>query len=166
MDLATEALGAAGAPKVVPNPPMKKLSLRALLGTSLYTLGVNAVWISYNSIILPHQVELATSASTKALVVGLIEGVGIGIAVIINIITGIISDHFTSRRFGRRASVIVIGTLLTVPFCCWGCFCRSRYPSSPLRIWACNFSPMFLPLAFNLHWPISFQRNSAASALG
>src|SRR5574340_410833 len=81
--------------------PVKPLSMPALIMTSIYTLGVNAVWLSYNIFILPVQVQAVTTEATKGIVLGALVGVAIGIAVIVNIIAGIISDH-TNSRFGRR----------------------------------------------------------------
>src|SRR5579883_2627359 len=115
----------------VPSPPMRKLPLGALIGTSIYMLGANALWLSFNSIILPAQIESVTSPASKDLYLGLTEGVGIGVAIIVNIIAGIISDHFTTQRFGRRAPIMLIGALLTVPFLLLGVF-----------------FPVTLPLAF------------------
>lgn len=95
--------------------PAQKLSLPALIMTSIYTLGVNAVWLSYNIFILPLQVQSVTSEATKGIALGALVGVAIGIAVIVNIIAGIISDHSNSR-FGRRRPVLVWGMMCTLPF--------------------------------------------------
>lgn len=95
--------------------PMKKLSTSALVMTSIYTLGVNAVWLSYNLFILPIQVQAVTTEATKGIVLGALVGIAIGIAVIVNIIAGIFSDHSNSR-FGRRRPLISWGMLLTLPF--------------------------------------------------
>jgi MFS family permease len=100
----------------VPNTaPMKRLSTPALVMTSVYTLGVNAVWLSYNLFILPIQVQAVTTEATKGIVLGTLVGVAIGIAVIINIVAGIFSDHSNSR-FGRRRPLMSWGMLLTLPF--------------------------------------------------
>lgn len=95
--------------------PMKRLSTPALVMTSIYTLGVNAVWLSYNLFILPIQVQAVTSEATKGIVLGALVGIAIGIAVIVNIIAGIFSDHSNSR-FGRRRPLMTWGMLLTLPF--------------------------------------------------
>jgi MFS family permease len=95
--------------------PMKRLSMPALIMTSVYALGVNAVWLSYNLFLLPLLVQNATSESTKGIVLGALAGISIGIAVIVNIIAGVLSDH-TASRFGRRRPLLVWGMLLTLPF--------------------------------------------------
>jgi MFS family permease len=95
--------------------PVKRLSTPALVMTSVYTLGVNAVWLSYNLFILPVQVQSVTTEATKGIVLGALVGVAISIAVIVNIIAGIVSDHSDSR-FGRRRPMMTWGMLLTLPF--------------------------------------------------
>jgi MFS family permease len=95
--------------------PVKRLSTPALVMTSVYTLGVNAVWLSYNLFILPVQVQAVTTEATKGIVLGALVGVAISIAVIVNIIAGIVSDHSDSR-FGRRRPMMTWGMLLTLPF--------------------------------------------------
>jgi MFS family permease len=95
--------------------PTQKLSMSALVMTSIYTLGVNAVWLSYNIFILPVQVQTVTSESTKGIVLGALAGGAIGVAVIVNIIAGIISDHSNSR-YGRRRPMMIWGMILTLPF--------------------------------------------------
>src|SRR6202165_2890205 len=95
--------------------PTRRLSTPALVMTSIYTLGVNAVWLSYNLFILPIQVQAVSTEATKGIVLGALVGIAIGIAVIVNIIAGIISDHSNSR-FGRRRPLLTWGMLLTLPF--------------------------------------------------
>lgn len=95
--------------------PTKRLSTPALIMTSIYTLGVNVVWLSFNIFILPLQVQSVTTEATKGIILGAFAGVAIGIAVIVNIIAGIISDH-SSSRFGRRRPMLVWGMVLTLPF--------------------------------------------------
>ncbi|GAC1348302.1 MAG: MFS transporter [Ktedonobacteraceae bacterium] len=95
--------------------PTQRLSMPALVMTSIYTLGVNAVWLSYNLFILPLQVQSVSSEATKSIVLGALAGVAIGIAVIVNIIAGIVSDHSNSR-FGRRRPIMIWGMILTLPF--------------------------------------------------
>ena len=95
--------------------PLKPLSMPALIMTSIYTLGVNAVWLSYNIFILPVQVQAVSSEATKGIVLGALVGIAIGIAVIVNIVAGIMSDH-TNSRFGRRRPLMTWGMLLTLPF--------------------------------------------------
>jgi MFS family permease len=95
--------------------PIKRLSTPALIMTSIYNLGVNAVWLSYNLFLLPILVQNATTEKTKGIVLGALAGIAIGIGVVVNIIAGIISDH-TGSRYGRRRPILVWGMLLTLPF--------------------------------------------------
>lgn len=93
----------------------QKLSMPALIMTSIYALGVNTVWLSYNIFLLPILVQNATSEQTKGIVLGALVGIATGIGVITNIVAGIISDH-TRSRFGRRRPILFWGMLFTVPF--------------------------------------------------
>lgn len=133
---------ATGTEPASPLVPTRTLSFAALLGTSIYTLGINVVWISFNNVIVPYQVQRVVSADTKSLIVGIVEFTGTAVAVIINIIAGIISDHFTTRRFGRRAPVMLIGALLTAPFIVLGIFL-----------------PITLPLVFTIYIGMQFFTN-------
>jgi MFS family permease len=92
-----------------------RLSMPALIMTSIYTLGVNVVWLSYNLFLLPILVQNATSEQTKATVLGTLVGISTGLAVVVNIMAGILSDH-TRSRFGRRRPMLIWGMLLTIPF--------------------------------------------------
>ena len=115
----------------LPNSEMKipgeRLSLPALIMTSIYTLGVNVVWLSYNLFLLPLLVQNATSEQTKATVLGALVGISAGIAVVVNIIAGIVSDH-TRSRFGRRRPMLIWGMLLTLPFLLLPIFLRPTLP--------------------------------------
>jgi MFS family permease len=115
-------------PADAPPPPTKKLPFPALLGTSVYQLGVNAIWTSFYYAILPALVERSTNASGKTLYFGIITTVGTGIGITVNIIAGIVSDHFTTKRFGRRAPVMLIGAVLTAPFLLLGIFLPVTIP--------------------------------------
>ncbi len=95
--------------------PTQKLSMPALIMTSVYALGANAVWITYNLFLLPILIQNATSAQTKGIVLGTLAGIAIGVGVVVNIIAGIISDH-TRSRFGRRRPILICGMLLSIPF--------------------------------------------------
>jgi MFS family permease len=145
MDVSAEPVAASV--DTIPAPPMKKLPIGALVGTSIYTLGINVVWLSFNNVIIPYQVQRVVSADTKALWVGVIEGVGTAIAVIINIIAGIISDHISTKRFGRRAPVMLLGSLLTAPFIVLGIFV-----------------PITLPLVFTIYIGMQFFTNVSSGA--
>jgi MFS family permease len=83
-----------------------------MLGMALYNLGVNYVWISYNSIILPRQVELAFPVEVKTLALGFVVGLSTAAGVTVNILSGVLSDNIR-LRWGRRWPYILLGTLLT-----------------------------------------------------
>lgn len=95
--------------------PGKRLSLSALIMTSIYNLGANVVWLSYSLFLLPILVQDATSEQSKSVVLGIITGVATALGVVVNIIAGIVSDHSRSR-FGRRRPMLLCGMVLTVPF--------------------------------------------------
>lgn len=103
--------------------PIKKLSMPALVMTSIYNLGINVVWLSYSLFLLPILVQNSTSAQTKGIALGAISGAAIAIGVIANVIAGIISDH-TRSRFGRRRPILIWGMLLTIPFLLLPAFLR------------------------------------------
>lgn len=147
MELASESLGAAPAPVLAPPPPMQRLSLRALIGTSIFNLGINAVWIAYNSVILPYWLKPLVPSDVYAVAIGVIEAIGIGIALIVNIVAGIISDHFSTKRFGRRAPIMFLGSLLTAPF-----------------LLLAVFLPLTLPLAATIFIGMQFFTNVSAAA--
>jgi len=87
-------------------------SISFLLGMALYNLGVNYVWISYNSIILPHQMELLFSSDLKPLVLGLVVSLSTAAGITVNIFSGVLSDNI-QLRWGRRWPYILLGALLT-----------------------------------------------------
>jgi MFS family permease len=89
---------------------IEKRSIRFLLGMGVYNVGLNLLWISFSSILLPVMVENATTAATKGLWVGVISLVSILAGILVNIVAGVVSDHATSK-WGRRTPAIVTGTL-------------------------------------------------------
>lgn len=95
--------------------PTKRLSMSALVMTSIYNLGANVVWLSYSLFLLPILVQNSTSAQTKGFALGAISGIAIAAGVVVNLIAGIISDHSRSR-FGRRRPLLIWGMILTIPF--------------------------------------------------
>jgi MFS family permease len=92
---------------------IEKRSTRFLLGMGVYAIGINLVWISYNSILLPVMVQNTTTAATKGLWVGIISMVSILVGILINILSGVISDHSNSR-WGRRTPCILVGMVFAV----------------------------------------------------
>jgi MFS family permease len=86
-------------------------SVPFLLGMALYNLGVNYVWISYNSIILPNQVESLFPVQ-KALVVGIVVSLSTTAGIILNIFSGVLSDNIR-LGWGRRWPYIFLGAVFT-----------------------------------------------------
>ena len=78
---------------------------------ALYYLGVNYIWTSYNSVVLPRQVELAFSPGMKSLVLGLIVGLSTAIGLMMNIFSGVRSEN-VRLRWGRRWPYILLGAFL------------------------------------------------------
>lgn len=77
----------------------------------LYNLGVNYVWISYNSLILPLQIGLLVPQREQGLVLGVIVGAAVTVGVLVNIFSGVVSDNI-KLRWGKRRPYILLGTLL------------------------------------------------------
>jgi MFS family permease len=82
-----------------------------LLGMGLYNLGVNYVWISYNSLVLPLQVGLLVPQREQGLVVGIIAAVAVTVGVLVNLFSGVLSDN-VKLRWGKRRPYILLGTVL------------------------------------------------------
>jgi MFS family permease len=78
---------------------------------ALYNLGVNYIWISYNSIILPNQIESLFPVQ-KALVVGIVVSLSTTAGIVVNIFSGVLSDNI-KLRWGRRWPYILLGAILT-----------------------------------------------------
>jgi len=83
--------------------------------TSIFSLGVNVVWIPYNLLLLPLLVQNTTTPATKATILGVLVGGSTLVSIVISVLAGIISDH-TRSRFGRRRPIMIAGLLLTIPF--------------------------------------------------
>ena len=79
----------------------------------VYNLGVNYVWISYNSFILPLQVQSIVPSDQKGLVLGAIVALSTTAGILVNILSGVLSDNIRLGR-GKRWPYILIGTALTV----------------------------------------------------
>lgn len=92
----------------------RRLSLRVLAGMSVHALGVNVVWVSYSSIILPVQVQAVVPPERIGIVLGTIAAVSVSAGLLANILAGIVSDRGRGR-FGRRAPAMVAGAVLSVP---------------------------------------------------
>ncbi|MDG6927661.1 MAG: MFS transporter [Nitrososphaerota archaeon] len=91
-----------------------KRSTKFLLSFAALNLGLNYLWISYNSLILPEQVLRAFPPALRGIALGGIASGGVAIGVLINLFSGIISDGLHTR-IGRRRPLIIAGTLLLLP---------------------------------------------------
>ena len=91
-----------------------KRSIRFILSFSVFYLGLNYLWISYNSLILPTQVLYAFSAELRGIALGAIASGGVLIGVFMNLISGIISDGMITR-IGRRRPLIIAGVAGLIP---------------------------------------------------
>ncbi|MGC8497743.1 MAG: MFS transporter [Thermoplasmata archaeon] len=89
-------------------------SIGFLLAFSSFYLGLNYLWISYNSLILPIQVSILFPESERGLIVGAVAAGGVTLGVIMNILSGIISDQIHSV-LGRRTPLILLGCMLLIP---------------------------------------------------
>jgi MFS family permease len=123
-----------------------KKPIKFLLGLSVYNIGLNLLWVAYNSILLPIMVQNATSEATKGLWLGIITSVSILVGITINIVAGVVSDNSQSR-WGRRNPTIVIGALFTV---------------ATLLVLA--YAPQTLPMVFISYFLIQFFGNVSCGA--
>jgi len=123
-----------------------KKPIKFLLGLSVYNIGLNLLWVAYNSILLPIMVQNATSEATKGLWLGIITSVSILVGITINIVAGVVSDNSQSR-WGRRNPTIVIGALFTVA-----------------TLLAFAYAPQTLPMVFISYFLIQFFGNISCGA--
>lgn len=117
-------------------PP--KLTFPTLLGISMFQLGLNAVRLFFNFILLPLQLERVVPAAHKSQVLGIIVGISVGIGILVNFFAGTVSDR-TSYRHGKRTPFILMGALFTFPFLLLSLF----FPVSILVIFASYFGIQF-----------------------
>ncbi|MGC8661115.1 MAG: MFS transporter [Nitrososphaeria archaeon] len=96
------------------NNGLKRHSTGFLLSFAAFNLGLNYLWISYNSLILPEQVLKAFPPYLREIALGGIASGGVAVGVFMNMLSGIISDGMHTR-IGRRRPLIIAGTLLLVP---------------------------------------------------
>ena len=87
-------------------------SVSFLLGMALYYLGTNYIWTSYNSAVLPRQVELVFPPEMKSLILGIIVGLSTAVGLVVNIFSGVRSEN-VRLRWGRRWPYILLGAFLT-----------------------------------------------------
>jgi len=99
----------------------RKPTFPVLLGISVFQLGINAVRVIFNSILLPLQIERIVPAAQKSQVLGIIVGISVGVGILVNFFAGIVSDRNLSR-LGKRSPFILIGALFTIPFLLFSLF--------------------------------------------
>ncbi|MCL4335626.1 MAG: MFS transporter [Candidatus Thermoplasmatota archaeon] len=73
-------------------------------------LGNNYLWISYESLILPLQIQGVASSQDKGIILGIFAFVGTSVGVFISLFTGVLSDRF-SIGWGRRGPYIFLGSM-------------------------------------------------------
>lgn len=71
-------------------------------------LGTNYIWISFESLIIPTQIQM--NSKSNSFLLGIIAAVGIGIGVLISLFSGTISDKF-NFLWGKRGPYIIFGSL-------------------------------------------------------
>ncbi len=123
-----------------------KKSINFLLGMSVYNIGLNLLWVAYNSILLPIMIENATTEATKGLWLGIVTSVSILVGITINIVAGVVSDNSQSR-WGRRNPTIVVGALFTVA-----------------TLLVAAYAPQTLPIVFVSYFFIQFFGNVSCGA--
>ncbi|MEM0156423.1 MAG: MFS transporter [Thermoplasmataceae archaeon] len=88
-----------------------KLPMVFLLGFNSLYLGVNYLWISFESLILPTQIGNLVPEYRMGLILGIVAAVGAGSGILGNLLSGYLSDRI--RILGsRRAPFIAIGVAL------------------------------------------------------
>lgn len=132
--------------QTVPTVEIEKKSISFLLRMSVYNIGLNLLWVAYNSILLPLMVQNSTTEATKGLWLGVISMVSILVGITINIVAGVVSDNSQSR-WGRRTPTIVIGCVLTAAV-----------------LFAVAYMPETLPVVFLSYFLIQFFGNISCGA--
>jgi len=92
----------------------KKRNIKFLLAFASFYLGLNYLWISYNSLILPTQVIYVFPENQRSFFLGVIASGGVVLGITMNIFSGVISDQFRSK-WGRRRPFIVLDITLLIP---------------------------------------------------
>jgi MFS family permease len=127
-----------------------EFSFPTLLGISSFQLGLNAVRLFFNAILLPLQLEEVLPAAQKSQMLGIIVGVSVGIGILVNFFAGTMSDRNTSRR-GKRTPFILMGALFTIPFVLLSLF----FPLSVLVIFTSYLGVQFFTnLSLGAYRPI------------
>ncbi len=83
-----------------------------MLALSTLYLGLNYLWASYNSLILPAQVAQVFPNKEQDIALGLVAALGVGAGLVANLLVGSLSDK-VSLPWGRRTPFILSGAILT-----------------------------------------------------
>lgn len=73
-------------------------------------MGTNYLWISFESLILPIQLENVTGSGSSSILLGIIAFIGISIGVVVSLFFGVLSDS-RSILWGKRGPYIIIGSV-------------------------------------------------------
>ncbi len=117
---------------------------------TLFTLGSNFVWISFDNVLLPTLVEHATM-QYRGLITGLIGFAGMLLGVLVSLFAGVASDRSTSR-LGRRTPALLVGTLAGLPFIALA----AAFDAPPLAVVVVSFLGMycFTNVGNGAWWPL------------
>ncbi|MCL4330937.1 MAG: MFS transporter [Candidatus Thermoplasmatota archaeon] len=88
----------------------RKRSRGYLLQLNAVHLGTNYLWISFESLILPIQLENVTGNDSTSLLLGIIAFIGISVGVVVSLFFGVLSDS-RSILWGKRGPYIIIGSV-------------------------------------------------------
>lgn len=82
-----------------------------LLGLNSVHLGTNYLWISFESLILPVQLQNAVGKQNASLMLGLVAFIGISVGVFVSLLFGVMSDG-RSFLWGKRGPYIITGSAI------------------------------------------------------
>ena len=84
-----------------------------LLKLNSVHFGTNYLWISFESLILPLELEAVTGNSSPGLLLGTIAFITISIGVVVSLFSGVLSDGH-SIMWGKRGPYIIMGSIITI----------------------------------------------------
>ena len=84
-----------------------------LLKLNSVHFGTNYLWISFESLILPLELEAVTGNSSPGLLLGTIAFITISIGVVVSLFSGVLSDGH-SILWGKRGPYIILGSIITI----------------------------------------------------
>ncbi len=85
-----------------------RLSPQFIVGYNLLYLGVNYLWISFESLILPIQVSSVVSANEMGIMLGIVASVGNAFGILGNLFSGFFSDRIRMWK-DKRSPYIITG---------------------------------------------------------